>query len=84
MEAIQAYHVEFEPRNALGSRYSLHICQDVHGGWLVTWAKVCTWRYYSPSYCHSSEGELAFICGSYNGVDTLAVREFLDGRPELA
>jgi hypothetical protein len=84
MRALQAYHVEFTPRNANGSKYSLHICEDIHGGWIVHWGKVCTWRYYSPSYNHSSEGELSFLCGSYNGVDTLAVREYLDGVAWLA
>lgn len=84
MRALQAYHIEFTPRNANGSRYSLHICEDIHGGWIVHWGKVVTWRYYSPSYNRSSEGELAFLCGTYNAVDTLAVREYLDGVAWLA
>ena len=83
MEPLPGYHVVFEPRNANGSRYSLHIVQDTHGGWLVTWDGVCTWRYFAP-FGHRSEGELKFLHGRHNTVDTLCVREFLDGRLELA
>lgn len=84
MRSLKAYHIEVTPRNANGSRYSLHICEDIHGGWIVNWGKVVTWRYYSPSYCNSTEGELSFLCGDYNAVDTLAVRELLDGIDILA
>ena len=84
MIELQGYFVDFEPRNANGSRYPLHIVKDRYGGWLVMWSNICTWRYYSPRYCHSTEGEMRVLSGVHNPVDTLAVREFLDGRPELA
>jgi len=84
MDVIPAFHIDFEPRNANGSRYNLHIVKDVHGGWLVVWGTICTWRYYPPRYCHSSEGEMKVMTGNYNAVDTLAVREYLDGVGFLA
>ena len=71
-------HILFEPRNANGSRYDLVTVPDPYGGILVIWSGICTWRYYTPAYCHSIEGELKFLHGNHNTVDTLAVREYLD------
>jgi len=73
------HHVVFEPRQRTGSRYDLVMVHDPYGGQLVIWPGVCTWRYYSPRYCRQSEGELKFLHGTFNAVDTLAVREYLDG-----
>lgn len=84
MHELPAFQIDFEPRNANGSKYNLHIMKDIHGGWLVVWGKVCTWRYYSPRYCHSSQGELKLLTGTHYPVDTLAVREYLDGVGFLA
>ena len=84
MIQLPGFFVDFTPRNGNGSRYPLHIVQDRYGGWIVVWSNVCTWRYYSPRYCHSDQGELKFMSGTFNRVDTLAVLEFLDGRHELA
>ena len=84
MHELPAFQIDFEPRNANGSTYNLHIMKDIHGGWLVVWGKVCTWRYYSPGYCHSSQGELKLLTGTHYPVDTLAVREYLDGVGFLA
>lgn len=69
----------FEPRQKTGSRYDLVVVPDPYGGVLVVWAGVCTWRYFAPRKIGSSEGELKFLHGTYNAVDTLAVREYLDG-----
>ena len=71
-------HVVFEPRQKTGSRYDLVVSWDPYGGELVIWPGVCTWRYFSPRKIGSSEGELKFLHGTYNAVDTLAVREYLD------
>ena len=71
-------HLVFEPRQKTGSRYDLVVSWDPYGGELVIWPGVCTWRYFAPRKIGSSEGELKFLHGKYNPVDTLAVREYLD------
>lgn len=68
-------HIVFEPRNNNGSRYDLVTVPDPYGGILVIWPGVCTWRYHASLH---SEGELKFLHGKFNPVDTLAVREYLD------
>lgn len=71
-------HIEFEPRNANGSRYDLVTVPDPYGGILVIWPGVCTWRYHFPPSKVCAGGELKFLHGKQNPVDTLAVREHLD------
>jgi hypothetical protein len=69
-------HIVFEPRNANGSRYDLVAVPDPYGGILIIWPGVCTWRYHASG--RGYEGELKFLHGKHNTVDTLAVREHLD------
>ena len=68
-ERLKGFYLDFQPGN--GSRYSLTLVNDEHGGILVIWPNVATYRYYAGDY-------LKFLHGNKNEVDRLAIWDYLE------
>ena len=66
---LKGVYLAFEPEN--GSRYHLTLVNDEHGGILVIWPTVATYRYYAGDY-------LKFLHGKKNEVDRLAIFDWLE------
>ena len=52
---LKGVYLAFEPEN--GSRYHLTLVNDEHGGILVIWPTVATYRYYAGDYLKFLHGK---------------------------
>jgi len=66
---LKGVYLNFQPGN--GSNYHLTLVNDEHGGILVIWPTVATYRYYAGDY-------LKFLHGNKNEVDRLAIFDYLE------
>ena len=70
MRSIEARHVEFQ---ADGTRYDLHLVEDVYGGTIVAWTSTgMMWRFYTNPY------EIKALSKNCNDHDAINIFRYLE------